>query len=440
MNKENKTENQAIYFTNILLPPRDADMSKWAVIACDQYTSDQNYWNRVAEKVGDSPSTYHLTFPECYLGSSDEDERIHRIAKNGAAMLPKMRRIQDNMVLVARSTPKGDVRHGLVGAIDLDLYSYEKGSSAFIRASEETIIERIPPRLKIRENSPMEFPHILLLADDPENILIGPLTEKKDKLEKLYDFDLMKDGGHVTGYKVSKQEGEHIPEAVSQLADPGRFYTRYGTDKVMLFAVGDGNHSLATAKTHWQNIRKTLTDKEAENHPARYALVEVENIYDPGIQLYPIHRVIFEAGQYDFFTECFDTLKVKIEQLSADSDMDTVPDIRESGFSIGAVVRGKKYRFDCEIQPDAIPHETVQTQLDRFLSKHNQVSIDYIHGTEHALELANANPEHVALFMPAMKKEDLFQAVVTRGVLPRKAFSMGEAEEKRFYIEGRKIR
>ena len=279
----------------VMLPPKGTDMMKWAVVACDQFTSQKEYWEEARKIIGDAPSTLDLILPEAYLGSPDEPERIAAIKANMKEYLKKgiLQKQPQGFVLVER-TANGNTRHGLVMALDLEEYDYSKGSGTLIRATEGTIVSRIPPRLKIREGAAVELPHILVLIDDPERTVIEPLVKKAEELPCLYDTDLMLGGGHISGRLVAGEgDVENVLAALTKLADKEAFEKKYGDHPVLLFAMGDGNHSLATAKANWEKIKAALPEDERADHPARYALIELNNVHDEGIIFEPIHRVVF---------------------------------------------------------------------------------------------------------------------------------------------------
>ena len=395
---------------HIYLPNNKVDMSKYAVIACDQYTSNLEYWNSLKEYIGDAPSTFHMIYPEAYLEHTDNEKYISGINEN-IKMYLKNKDIVDIgecFILVERVTSYGVRRLGLVLAVDLEDYSYEKGTNAKIRASEATIIERIPPRLKIRKDAPIELPHVLVLFDDPNKTIVEELYSQRDKLEKVYDFELNKNGGHIRGYKVTKTD-----EIIK------KFDVLYNNNNNgLLFIVGDGNHSLATAKAHWENIKKDLSEEEQLNHPARYALVEANNLYDEGIIFEPIHRVLFNVD------------KSFIDELVKHVNGDYLSYLYNK--DIGKVT--------LRLPKNApLAYYQVQTFLDEYLVSHKEVKIDFIHDEDELIDVANKNPESVAIHMPALTKEDLFDYLATGKVLPRKSFSMGHASEKRYYLEAKKI-
>lgn len=412
-----------------ILIPQNVDFSKWSVVACDQYTSEPQYWKNVREAVGYEPSALNIIFPEVYLNDGSDEERIAKIN----AVMEKyvndglFRELSDSFVYVERVQSDGKVRHGLIGAVDLEEYDFTKGSQSKIRATEGTIIERIPPRQKIRRNAALELPHILMLIDDREKIVIEPLTEKKADFEKLYDFDLMMNSGHLTGYKVSESEKNRIISALDAFADTEAFEGKYGVSGkgVLQFAVGDGNHSLATAKSCWEEIKKTLPQSEWESHPARYALVELENIHDSALEFEPIQRVLFNTDGEKLMKEFF-------EYYPNASYEDN------GGQKIRYSYNGKEGTVYVQDAPSNLPVGTLQKFLDEYLEK-NSGTIDYIHGDDVVRKLTEAE-NTIGFMVDAMEKNDLFSTVIKDGSLPRKTFSMGEAADKRFYLECKKIK
>ena len=390
-----------------ILVPINCELEKWSVVACDQYTSQIDYWNRVTEFVENSPSTLNLVYPEAYL--SQGDERIQKINSMMKDYLDKniFKTCKDCIIYVERTLVGGRVRKGVVASIDLEAYDFTKGSKSAIRATEGTVIERIPPRVKIRENAPLELPHVILLVDDKACALI----ENVKKGEKLYDFELMENGGHLAGWIVEGKNADDFLSAVddfSKTADDG-----------LLFAVGDGNHSLATAKTCWENIKPTLNDEEKETHPARFCLVEIENIHDEVLEFEPIHRVVFGV--------CEDEFLEKIKK-----DLDCGKSCDESQHVV-FVNNGQK--TDLYINKKSSPLEvgTLQNYLDSL-----DYEVDYIHGEDVVCDLSLQGGS-VGFLLPVPEKSSLFETVIKDGALPRKTFSMGEASEKRFYMEAKKI-
>ena len=406
----------------ILLPAEGIAPETWACLACDQYTSQPEHWEKTAEIVGDAPSTLRLMLPECYLGESDR--RILEIHGAMAEYLEKgilTPAVKKGFVLVERTTPSG-TRLGLVGAVDLEAYDYAAGSLPLVRPTEQTIAERLPARLKIRRGAPVELSHILILLDDPGRTVLEPLRARKDQLRKLYDFDLMQEGGHLSGWAVeASADLRGVDSALLALKE------KQGNHP-LLMAVGDGNHSLATAKAYWNEIRGTLTEKERENHPARFALCEIENIHDPALLFEPIHRLITGISPEELYDGWERYCEANGMELAEEGE----------GHIFTMVIRKDEYPVVVKNPDGAIPCETIQTFLDEFLAAHPEASIDYIHGAAALRQLA-MNRKTTGFLLPEIDKKTFFEDVKTLGVLPRKTFSMGEADEKRFYMECKKI-
>ncbi len=433
----------------ILLPCKKANLSKWSVVACDQYTSQPEYWNKVEDLVGDEPSTLHMIFPEVYLEKIDKAKKIDAINNKMKEYFTDNILCNDGsfFVLVDRATSHTKSRKGLIIAVDLEKYDYNKGSQSLIRATEQTVVDRLPPRIKIRENAPVELPHIMILIDDREKTVIEPLAERVSQFEKIYDFELMMNGGHLKGYKICDDKSiSGIIDALTKLASPSDFEAKYkaGSDKgVLLFAVGDGNHSLAAAKGHWENIKKTLPQSEIDEHPARFALVELVNVHDEGLQFEPIHRVVFNVSPDDLMKKLQDfygakasikpvvdrnSLISEANELNKLSNHHVIPYVTSDGQGI-IVVENPELTLEVG---------TLQVYLDDYIKNNPEVKIDYIHGNETVISLGS-KPNCIGFLLPSMKKEDLYKTVIMEGALPRKTFSMGEAEEKRYYLECRKI-
>jgi len=429
-----------IQIPQVYLPRAGTELEKWAVIACDQFTSEPEYWHEVERIVGDAPSTLNLTFPEVHLEKPGEEKRIEQIQGTMKKYLgEKVLEPRDGLIYVER-TVGGKTRKGIVLALDLERYDYTRGSFSLIRATEGTIIERLPPRMKIREGAALELPHILVLIDDPERTVIEPLGAAKAGLEKLYDFDLMLEGGHLAGYVVSEALENLVVEALRGLAKPETFAAKYGIGRhepVLLFAMGDGNHSLATAKAIWEKIKP----QAGMDHPARYALVEIENVHDEGLEFEPIHRVLFElkkdlfAEMKTFFGEDFSYRPVKDA-----AEMVQVVDSSHGGVqAIGLVGAGKEFGvIEIAYARANLPVGTIQAFLDPFMKADGAEKIDYVHGGDVVVRLG-MQPGNAGIYLPGMSKSDLFKTVILDGALPRKTFSMGEAREKRFYMEARRI-
>jgi uncharacterized protein (DUF1015 family) len=432
--------------SSVLLPGQNIDMQRWSVIACDQYTSEPGYWEDVDNFVGNSPSTLRLIFPEVYLESETEDQKAIRIKNINDNMTLYLNdnvlyEHKDAVFLVERVFSNGNTRHGLIMSVDLERYDFNKGSQSLIRATEGTIIERLPPRIRIRENAQLELPHIMLLIDDAEKTVIEPLVSKASSFSQVYSFELMKQSGSIKGWKINDENViEDLAAALLKLADKEDFKTRYGlkddNQDVLLFAVGDGNHSLATAKACWENLKKTLTSEELQDHPARYALVEIVNVHDNGLVFEPIHRVVFNV-EHEHLLDSFVSYykdrgcNVRIEKGSGkpESSGHAIKYVSSEGYGY-LIVECPLYNIDVG---------TLQNFLDDYLKKNPQANIDYIHGEEITDKLGK-QPGNIGFFLSKMDKNELFKTVILDCTLPRKTFSMGEASEKRFYLEARKIR
>ncbi|MBR6514103.1 MAG: DUF1015 domain-containing protein [Clostridia bacterium] len=389
--------NIGFYPADILLP--DCEYEKWSVVACDQFTSEPKYWSDTAEITKGAPSTYSLVLPEAYL-SADNSSYIESINRNMTKYLDDglFNEYKDAMIFVERTLPKGKVRYGIIGAVDLKEYDFSVGSKSLVRATEGTVLERIPPRVEIRKDAPLELPHIMLLVDDIEKTVIEPL--KNADLKVVYDFELMQGGGHLKGSLISKEMQDSILSALTQLME------KAGNDP-LLFAVGDGNHSLATARTCYLNDPTELN---------RYALVEVVNIHDEALEFEPIYRVLFNVDTKDFVSKLsaeFTDGPKTIEWYTKDSK----GVVHTSGLTVGSL----------------------QPFIDAYIKDNPNVVCDYIHGIDSTLSLSKED-NRVGLIFDGMDKSELFPFVNEKGSLPRKTFSMGEAESKRYYCEARKIK
>lgn len=403
---------------NILLP-KNVNFEKWAVIACDQFTSQPEYWQRVRENVGEAVSTLNLVFPEAEL-NVDRAERIKSINENMAKYLSEdiFTEYKDAYVYVERTLKNGVVRKGIVGVIDLEQYDYNADSKSAIRATEQTVLERIPPRVEIRRNASMELPHVLLLCDDEKERIIEPLTAKKAELHKIYDFDLMEGGGHIEGYLLQGTEVDDIIEAIAAYESDVLAKYECSGKAPMTYAVGDGNHSLATAKACYEELKTKCGAVNVANHPARFALVELENIYDEAQVFEPIHRLLTNVN-----------VKALLENLQAE--------IGGNGTAIKWFANGEAGELKINDENGELPLEVIQVAFDKYL-KANAGEIDYIHGDE-TLEQLSQKENTIGFLMPNVTKNAFFENIVNNGVMPRKTFSMGEAEEKRYYLEGRRI-
>lgn len=410
---------------NILIP-KSVDMHKWSVVACDQYTSEPKYWEEVESIVGDAPSTLRITLPEIYLNDANVEDRIKKINETMTKYLNEdiFTKLDNSMIYLERTQSDGKVREGIMGIVDLEDYSYEKGSQTLIRATEKTVIERIPPRMKVRENASLELPHIMILIDDEKKNIIESLKSKVTTKDVVYDFDLMQNGGHIKGYKLNESIQNEIILGLEALADKDYFESKYDvTDKgVLLFAMGDGNHSLATAKACYEKLKETMGDAALEN-PARYALVELVNLHSSALEFEAIHRVIFDTDASDLIKNLYDYYNIneegkgqKFELITKDMDKVLYIENPKSNIAVGSI----------------------QMFLDDYLSTHKG-TIDYIHGDDVTKDFGSKEG-NVGIIFDAMSKEDLFKTVILDGALPRKTFSMGHSYDKRFYLEARKIK
>jgi len=425
----------------ILIPNDQIDLEKWAVAACDQYTSQPEYWNTVEKIVGQSPSTYHLILPEVYLGTKKEQIHASQINLLMEKYL-KMNyfKIIDGMIYIERYFDNS-VRKGLIAALDLEQYDFTDGSCSLIRATEGTIIARLPPRIKIRQDALIEIPHILALIDDPKMSIIEPISKSSNGKELIYDFDLMQNGGHLRGYHiVSSDLEEKIIQALETLILPANQSKKYGINKnapPLLFAIGDGNHSLATAKAVWDKIKHGAP----ENHPARYALVEIVNIHDEGIVFEPIHRLL-KGIKEDWFLSVknYFNHKLNIQKISNFKALASAVSKNLSEDQLfGAFDKSNFWLVSIKEPNHTLSVGSIQNCIDNLILNGQIKDVDYIHGDEIILELGTA-PENAGIYLPAMRKDFLFRSVIKDGALPRKTFSMGEAHQKRFYLECRKIK
>lgn len=412
----------AIRPADILLPAAGIRPETWACVACDQYTSQPAYWEKASALVGPAPSTLNLMLPECYLAESAA--RVPGIHASMKACLENgelMTGVSGGFVLCERTIASG-TRLGLVCTVDLEDYDFSKGSLPLVRPTEQTIASRLPARLAIRRGAPVELSHIMILIDDPDRLVLEPLQAKKTALRKLYDFDLMLSGGHLAGWAVeSEADLDSVSTAMHTLKK------RLGKDP-MLLAVGDGNHSLATAKAYWNEIRETLTEEERKIHPARFALCEIVNIHDEALLFEPIHRVITGVSSV-LLLQAWQSYAATRGMMLAESG---------NGHTFTAVTSSGDRKITVANPEGAIPTETIQKFLDSFLAEHPEAGIDYIHGEDSLRSLVTGDTV-TGFLLPAIDKSTFFGDVLTLGVLPRKTFSMGEADEKRFYMESKRI-
>jgi Protein of unknown function (DUF1015) len=424
----------------LLLPRPGIDLKKWAVIACDQYTSEPQYWREVEREVGDAPSTLHLIFPEVHLGAPDAPARIRNIQATMRRYLSDGLLVEHDGALLVERRIGTQVRRGLMLELDLEHYDYAADSTSLIRPTEGTIVARLAPRIEVRRGAPIELPHILVLIDDPRRSVIEPLAAQRDTLRQIYDTELMLGGGHVAGFALEPARVNAAVQALQALADPQAFALRYGVPPgtaPMLFAMGDGNHSLATAKSIWEASKATV----GMAHPSRYALVEVVNIHDPALEFSPIHRLLIgvRGNVREALAQAFGS------RLSL-TNMPSGAALRERIHAAPADVQaagliGPGARF-CAVEirdpPSPLTVATFQTFIDGFIAQGGAGDVDYVHGDE-TLERLALSEGHIGVHLAGVGKSELLRRVVHDGPLPRKTFSMGEADEKRFYIEARRI-
>lgn len=431
-NLNNRFEKIGLKAADIMIPKKGVDLSKWAVVACDQYTSEKDYWADVDIIVGSDPSTLRLIFPECYLEDGDEEKRISDINRTMKEYVKEnlFDTFKECFVLVKRTCGSSS-RWGLMAALDLDRYSWEKGSTSLIRATEGTILSRIPPRKRIRKDAPMEIPHIMVLISDEKKSVIEPLAASSAGLRKAYDFDLMKNGGHLEGWIVdSEEDKKNIASAFEKL------YEKLDPKNPLLFAMGDGNHSFATAKSCWEDIKKNLTEEQRKNHPARFCLVELENIFDPGLVFEPIHRVLFNVPEKVFLDELSKNAK-KVETKEVGCRNCIAKEIAQGDSQKFGYCTADHHVVVSLTSPSAnIAAGTLQKVIDALIEK--GYSVDYIHGAD-VTDKLGSEKGNIGLFLPAIDKSTFFDTIIKDGALPRKTFSMGEANEKRFYMEARSI-
>ena len=403
-----------------ILIPHEADLETWAVIACDQFSAQPDYWQRVERRVGERPSALHLILPEAELNEAGEG----RIARIHAAMEQALegdflRRFPASFVYVERSLPSGGVRRGVVGMLDLEDYDYAPDSAAPVRATEKTVVERIPPRKRIRRGAALELPHVLLLCDDERFELIEPLSTRTGALPALYDFELMEGGGAIRGWLLSGAEAQGLTERIGDYEERLRRRAAEAGRAPLLYAVGDGNHSLATAKACWEDLKQSLSADQARRHPARFALVELENLRDEAQQFTPIHRLVMGCAP---------------EKLLEDAERSLGG---EGGAAIPWVLGERRGRLRLAAGEE-LPIARLQSFLDRWLAE-NPGELEYIHEDEALIALAR-RPGSLGFLLPVIEKSGLFPGIASGGPLPRKTFFMGHATEKRYYLEAREIR
>ena len=412
---------------DILLPDfQKINGTSWSVVACDQFTSEREYWEKAEQLAGDTPSTLRLILPEAYL--NETETRLPQINSAMRAYLDTVLcRYPDAMIYLEREQSDGTVRRGIIGKVDLEAYDYRKGSQSAIRATEGTVLERIPPRVAVRRNAVLELPHVMLLIDDPKRTVIEPIAGRCDELTVAYDFDLMLGGGHVRGRWLDDTAKNGLQAALSALITPDQLAERYGSAELapLLFAVGDGNHSLASAKEAYNEVKAQIGEEAAKSHPARYALVEIVNLHDDALTFQPIYRVVFGADPSALLTD----LKAYAAELQGTMQAQKVDYMAQS--MSGSLV------FEHPMRQLTVG--TLQDFLDGYVRLHPEVEVDYIHG-ENSVRTLSSRPDAIGFLFDGMGKDQLFRTVIYDGALPRKTFSMGHAEDKRYYLEARTIR
>jgi len=423
-------EETGLLIPEILIPEEKVNLKKWAVVACDQFTSQPEYWEDVDHYVGNAPSTLHMILPEAMLDSQDKLERISHCKETMRNYIEDgiLVKLPRGMVYVEREVGPNP-RRGIIAAIDLEKYDFLPETNPLIKATEETVLNRIPPRVGLRRNAALELPHTVLLIDDPKDTVIGPIAYKKDQFYSLYDFDLMEDGGNISGYFVEKEEDINaMLDAVAALIIPGK----------TLFAVGDGNHSLVTAKAIWEEAKETLSSEEINDHPLRYTLVEIVNLYDPAIDFKPINRIIKNVEPNKFISDLMAVLRKKgcSTKLMYSRSNSRAP--MPNGHNISFVMKDTMGRIEVSYSKNDLQVALLQEALDECVSKDDRIVMDYIHGEPLFNDLCRQYST-IGFKVPTIDKKDLFALLGKYGLLPRKTFSIGDSNEKRYYLECRLI-
>lgn len=413
---------------DILVPSRCA-LQKWSVVACDQYTSQPEYWERVADHVGREPSALHLILPESRLEGPGVEQSISEINQTMARYLKEgvFAEYPDSIFYVERHLDNGKIRRGLIGMVDLEQYDYEHGAVTPIRATEGTVHSRIPPRVAVRKNAPIELPHIMLLTDDPDKTVIEPLSEEKMLMQSVYNFDLMEHGGHISGWRLNPEQMKRVADALTALNDSAAFNARYETENlpVLLFAVGDGNHSLATAKESYERQKRLIPPEKWDSIPSRFALAEVVNLHEDSLEFEAIHRVVFDIDPQGLLADLIKAYPGAYQGCG-------------EGHILHYIHHGGEGQITVPDPSAQLPVGTLQNFLDQYV-KERGGRIDYIHGEDITRTLGK-QPGCIGFLLETISKDMLFPTVIFDGALPRKTFSMGEAHDKRFYLEARKIR
>lgn len=442
--------NQIIYPADILLPDKNTNMSKWSVIACDQFTSQPEYWDDVEKYVGKAPSTFRLTLPEVYLETDEEENRLKGIRDSMEDYIKKgmLKSYPDSLFYIERTDSTGKLRAGIIGAVDLEEYDYHKGSKTPVRATEGTIVERIPPRLRVRNNAPIELPHTMILIDDRKKMIIESLAKRTADMELLYDFDLMKKGGHLKGWRMDPESKKMTLKGLAALAKEEAALD----DAPLICAVGDGNHSLATAKEYYEQLKQANPGKDFTGHPARYALAEIVNLHSPALEFEAIHRIVTNVNIEDLFAHMTRALGLVRDShhtghsghghdSGSIAEMESSLDSGKEKQSMIIVIKGQEEKVTITRPTSRLTVGSLQNFLDEYIKEHAEtgdIKVDYIHGKNNLKALTWQNGS-IGFILPDMAKEELFPSVKANGALPRKTFSMGHAEDKRYYTECKKI-
>ena len=410
-----------------ILLPQNCDMTKWSVVACDQFSSQPEYWAALENQCAGVPSTLHLMLPEAYLEHRDQFAAAEEINAEMQRYLDDgvFRTLEDSYIYVERTLQNGAVRRGLVGVLDLEDYDYSPNSASPIRATEATVENRLPPRVRVREGAALEMPHIMVFIDDDQDTVMGCASELKDGLPCVYDFTLSAGGGRIRGWQVSGKAADAVDAVIDRLADRNALHEKYGDAAPAVFAMGDGNHSLATAKKCWEMLKPKLSEAERESHPARFSMVEIVNIHDAAITFEPIHKVVFGTDAADFLKKAEEWFAPHltdgdgthvIRVLTAEGEKRLIL----NGFTIGRLIGSAE--------------EFCQT----YMAEHGG-TIDYIHNDDTAERMGRGSGCG-AILLPKMEKSELFSSVISSGIFPKKSFSIGHAEDKRYYLECRRIK
>lgn len=430
-------KNNIFTSADILIPNQNkvdepkVDLQKWSVVACDQYTSEPHYWESVKNFVGEDPSTLNLIFPEIYLETLDFNEKIASINSYMDKYINAnlFTQYSDSLFYIERIARDGQVRQGIVGAVDLECYDYQKDLKLQVRATEGTVLDRIPPRVMIRKDAPLELPHIMVLIDDIDCNIIEKIADDLQNQTPVYDFDLMENSGSIKGYSLDQKTKQEVLDKLKNYSSEQAFTSRYNLPKgdypVLSYAVGDGNHSLATAKKCYEDIKEKIGAEKALTHPARYALAELVNVHSKALEFEAIHRIVFKVNPVDVIAKLGEYFNI-------------TTDLTKQGQKLTYVINGKSTEIIIENPTLTLAVGSLTEFLDSYVKENGGV-VDYIHGDDVTVELSK-EPQSIGFILDSMEKSDLFRTVILDGALPRKTFSMGHAWDKRFYLELRKIK